>query len=135
VADVPDVTSARLVSVEDNFDGSTPMGRFAIGILTLIAELELERIKENWSAESVLEVQVPDIAGVVVARHADDQRARQRRELLLGERVLVGVTLVGEVASDDDEVGRGRVDLFDCRAKKLLAISAAAYVHVGELRD
>ena len=40
---------ARLVSIEDNFDGSTPMGRFAIGILTLIAELELERIKENWS--------------------------------------------------------------------------------------
>jgi hypothetical protein len=41
---------ARLVSVEDNFDGSTPMGRFAIGILTLIAELELERIKESWTA-------------------------------------------------------------------------------------
>ena len=41
--------NARLVSVEDNFDGSTPMGRFAIGILTLIAELELERITENWS--------------------------------------------------------------------------------------
>jgi site-specific DNA recombinase len=41
---------ARLVSVEDNFDGSTPTGRFAIGILTLIAELELERIKENWTA-------------------------------------------------------------------------------------
>jgi DNA invertase Pin-like site-specific DNA recombinase len=40
---------ARLVSVEDNFDGSTPMGRFAIGILTLIAELELERIKANWT--------------------------------------------------------------------------------------
>lgn len=38
----------RLVSVEDNFDGSTPMGRFAIGILSLIAELELERIKESW---------------------------------------------------------------------------------------
>jgi DNA invertase Pin-like site-specific DNA recombinase len=40
---------ARLVSVEDNFDGSTPMGRFAIGILTLIAELELERIRESWA--------------------------------------------------------------------------------------
>jgi site-specific DNA recombinase len=40
---------ARLVSVEDNFDGSTPMGRFAIGILTLIAELELERIKSGWA--------------------------------------------------------------------------------------
>ena len=42
------VAGARLVSVEDNFDGSTPMGRFAIGILTLIAELELERITESW---------------------------------------------------------------------------------------
>ena len=41
---------ARLVSVEDGFDGSTPMGRFAIGILTLIAELELERIRENWAS-------------------------------------------------------------------------------------
>ena len=39
---------ARLVSVEDNFDGTTPMGRFAIGILTLIAESELERIQEGW---------------------------------------------------------------------------------------
>jgi site-specific DNA recombinase len=36
----PNEAGARLVSVEDNFDGSTPMGRFAIGILTLIAELE-----------------------------------------------------------------------------------------------
>jgi site-specific DNA recombinase len=40
---------ARLVSVEDGCDGSTAMGRFAIGILTMIAELELERIKENWT--------------------------------------------------------------------------------------
>lgn len=40
---------ARLVSVEDGFDGSTAMGRFAIGILTLIAELELERIRESWN--------------------------------------------------------------------------------------
>jgi site-specific DNA recombinase len=45
--------SARLVSVEDNFDGSTAMGRFAIGILTLIAELELERIKANWETAIV----------------------------------------------------------------------------------
>lgn len=41
---------ARFVSVEDGFDGSTPMGRFAIGILLLIAELELERIRGNWAA-------------------------------------------------------------------------------------
>lgn len=41
---------ARRVSVEDGFDGSTPMGRFSIGILTLIAELELERIRESWAS-------------------------------------------------------------------------------------
>jgi hypothetical protein len=41
---------ARFVSVEDGFDGSTAMGRFAIGILSLIAELELERIKESWQS-------------------------------------------------------------------------------------
>jgi hypothetical protein len=69
------------------------------------------------------------------ARIRERQRARQRGELLLGERVLVGVALVGEVASDDDEVGRGRVDLLDCGAEKLLAIAAAADVDVGELRD
>ena len=40
---------ARFVSVEDGFDGSNAMGRFAIGILTMIAELELERIKESWA--------------------------------------------------------------------------------------
>ncbi len=39
---------AWLVSVEDGFDGSTTMGRFAITILTLIAELELDRITESW---------------------------------------------------------------------------------------
>jgi site-specific DNA recombinase len=39
---------ARLASVEDGFDGSNPMGRFAIGILLLIAELELERISGSW---------------------------------------------------------------------------------------
>jgi hypothetical protein len=97
--------------------------------------VELEAEARVAGAEGVLEVQVADIAGVVVARHADDQRARQRGELLLGERVLVGVALVGEVASDDDEVGRGRVDLLDCGAEKLLAIAAAADVDVGELRD
>lgn len=44
------VHSVEIVSWwEDNFDGSTPMGRFAIGILTLIAELELERITESWA--------------------------------------------------------------------------------------
>jgi DNA invertase Pin-like site-specific DNA recombinase len=41
-------TGARLVSVEDGFDDSTAMGRFARGILLLLAELEWERIRSNW---------------------------------------------------------------------------------------
>jgi hypothetical protein len=49
--------------------------------------------------------------------------------------VLVGVALVCEIAGDDDEVGRGRVDLLDCGAEKLLAITAPADVDVGELSD
>jgi DNA invertase Pin-like site-specific DNA recombinase len=67
---------ARLVSVEDNFDGSTPMGRFAIGILTLIAELELERIKENWASavSSAVARGVHISARVPTGYRRDDQR-------------------------------------------------------------
>lgn len=39
----------QLVSVEDNFDSSTPMGRFAVNMILALAELELERIRESWS--------------------------------------------------------------------------------------
>ena len=41
---------ARLVSVEDNFDGSTADGPLRDRDPDLIAELELERIRENWTA-------------------------------------------------------------------------------------
>jgi site-specific DNA recombinase len=73
--------NARLVSVEDNFDGSTPMGRFAIGILTLIAELELERIKENWTTAVTRAVE----RGVHISRYAPtgyrrDKEGRLHRE-------------------------------------------------------
>src|SRR5215218_4041109 len=72
---------ARLVSVENNFDGSTPMGRFAIGILTLIAELELERIKENWTTAVTRAVE----RGVHISRYAPtgyrrDKDGRLHRE-------------------------------------------------------
>src|SRR5918995_1476244 len=39
----------QLVSVEDNFDSSTPMGRFAVNMLLSLAELELERIRDSWA--------------------------------------------------------------------------------------
>ncbi len=39
-----------LVSAEDGFDSKTPMGRFAVTMLFGLAELELERVRENWTA-------------------------------------------------------------------------------------
>lgn len=39
---------ARFVSVEDGFDDSTHMGKFARGILTLLAQLERTRLTESW---------------------------------------------------------------------------------------
>src|SRR5215218_8659818 len=72
---------ARLVSVEDNFDGSTPMGRFAIGILTLIAELELERIKESWStAVSEAVKRGVHISARVPAGYRKDESGRLARD-------------------------------------------------------
>ena len=38
-----------LVSVKDSLDTSTPVGRFARTMMLAIAELELERVRENWS--------------------------------------------------------------------------------------
>jgi DNA invertase Pin-like site-specific DNA recombinase len=40
----------ELISVEDGFDSSTPMGKFAMTMVLAIAELELDRIRESWSA-------------------------------------------------------------------------------------
>jgi DNA invertase Pin-like site-specific DNA recombinase len=38
-----------LMSVRDSLDTSTPIGRFARTMMLALAELELERIRENWS--------------------------------------------------------------------------------------
>jgi site-specific DNA recombinase len=82
---------ARLVSVEDNFDGSTPMGRFAIGILTLIAELELERIKESWAtAVSRAVERGVHISGRTPAGYTRDKDGR----LQLDERAAAAIAEV-----------------------------------------
>src|SRR6266542_3419024 len=78
---------ARVVSVEDNFDGSTPMGRFAIGILTLIAELELERIKENWTAAVTQAVG----RGVHICRYTPTGYKRDEDERLLRDEPAASV--------------------------------------------
>jgi hypothetical protein len=38
-----------LISAEDGFDSSTPMGKFATTMIFAIAELELERVRDSWS--------------------------------------------------------------------------------------
>jgi site-specific DNA recombinase len=78
---------ARLVSVEDNFDGSTPMGRFAIGILTLIAELELERIKENRRTAVTHAVD----RGIHISRHTPTGYTRDKDGRLLRDEPAASV--------------------------------------------
>jgi site-specific DNA recombinase len=41
---------AVLVSVRDGLDSSTPVGKFARTMMLAIAELELDRVRENWSS-------------------------------------------------------------------------------------
>ena len=86
-------------------------------------------------AEGLLEAEVADVAGVVVARHPHDLGAVDSGQLLLGDRVLVGKAVVGQVPGHDHEVGLGGVDLLDRRPQQLLAITPAADVHVRDLGD
>src|SRR5262249_60003961 len=78
---------ARLVSIEDSFDGSTAMGRFAIGILTLIAELELERIKENWATAVSAAVK----RGVHISAHVPTGYRRDEKGRLLRQEPAASV--------------------------------------------
>jgi DNA invertase Pin-like site-specific DNA recombinase len=43
-----DEAGGKLVSVRDNLDTSTPVGRFARDMMLRIAELQLDQIRENW---------------------------------------------------------------------------------------
>jgi site-specific DNA recombinase len=43
-----DAAGCELVSVADGFDSTTPVGRFARTMMLAMAELEWERVKENW---------------------------------------------------------------------------------------
>lgn len=56
----------ELLSVEDNFDSSSPMGKFAMHMLLALGELELDRIRESWSTAQQLAVE----RGVHVASRA-----------------------------------------------------------------
>src|SRR6185503_9396115 len=43
-----DDAGAVLISVKDSLDTSTPVGKFARTMMLALAELELDRIRENW---------------------------------------------------------------------------------------
>jgi mannose-6-phosphate isomerase-like protein (cupin superfamily) len=86
-------------------------------------------------AERVLEEEVANVAGVVVPGHADHVLAVERAELLACDRILVGVPVVRQVAGDDDEVGLRGVDLGDGGPQELFAVTGAADVDIGDLRD
>jgi DNA invertase Pin-like site-specific DNA recombinase len=43
-----DQAGGQLISVSDNFDDTTPMGRFARDMILRLGQLELERITEGW---------------------------------------------------------------------------------------
>lgn len=90
---------------------------------------ELEAQARVARAKGLFEVQVADVARVVVARHEHHVRALDPLQLPLGDReILVLVSLVRRVAGDDNEVGSGRVHLRDRGAKELLAVAGAPAV-------
>ena len=42
-----------LISAEDGFDSSTPMGKFAVTMIFALAELELERVRDSWGTARI----------------------------------------------------------------------------------
>ncbi len=87
------------------------------------------------AAERLLEADVANVARVVVPRDEDDSRAIDRGQFLLRDRILVGVTVVGDVTRDHDQVGRRLVDLTDRSPQQGRLVAAPADVDVRELRD
>jgi hypothetical protein len=68
--------------------------------------------------EHPLELQIADMARVVISGNDDDPWTGKRVQLLLGQRVPVGVALIGDVAGDHDEIRLRLVDLVDRGAQQ-----------------
>src|SRR6266545_3019053 len=45
-----EAAGATLISVKDSLDTSTPIGKFARTMMLGLAELEVDRIRDNWDA-------------------------------------------------------------------------------------
>ena len=53
----------------------------------------------------------------MVSGNEHDLGTGDRRQLLLGDWVLIGIAVVGQIAGDHDDVGLGVVDLGNRRAQ------------------
>jgi hypothetical protein len=86
-------------------------------------------------AEDPLELQIPDMARVVIAGNQHESFTRKRGQPLPSQLVLVRVALVGHVTGDYDEIRPRSVDLLDSRAQQRVLMAGAANVEIGQLRD
>ena len=86
-------------------------------------------------AEEILEVDVADVARVVVARDHDHRLAVDAVQVLARERVLVLEAVRGEVAGDHDDVRLHLVHLGDRALEVLREEELLPAMQVGELDD
>ena len=85
--------------------------------------------------EHLLEVNVPDVAGVVIPGNDDDRIAVDAVDVLARSQVLVSEAERRQVPRADDHVGAQFVDLSDRPLQQAGLEVLLAAVQVGELRD
>src|SRR3972149_5890201 len=87
-------------------------------------------------AEMVLEVEVADVLGVVVARNDHGgEPLLQRPQCITGGEELGGVPLLGEVSGDNDEVRGQLLDLSDRVCQEPGIEERRPAVQIGKLGD
>ena len=86
-------------------------------------------------AEQILEMDIADVAGVVVARHHQQVLALDLVQVALGQQVFLLEALVGEVAGDDHDVGLELVELDDGAVHEVGHEILRTRVHVGDMGD
>ncbi len=85
--------------------------------------------------EELLEVDVPDVARVVVPGHDDERVAVEPVEVLARDLVLVLEAERRQVARADDDVGAQLVDLADRPLEQVRLEVRPSAVEIGDVRD
>src|SRR5262249_20173831 len=86
-------------------------------------------------AEQLFEVDVADVARVVVSGDDDDRAARERVEVTLGLRVFLLEPEAGQVTGADDDVRPQVVDLADRTLEQVRNEVRTPAMQVGDVRD